>query len=290
MSEQHRHESAAASGSAAASRSVGARRSAAGGQSGSVFSKSEMMIAAAARELAGKRVCFVGVGLPNIAVNLAKRTVAPDLELVYEAGVFGAEPARLPLSIGDPTIVTGSTAVMSMFELFAYYLQRGLVDVGFLGAAQIDRYGNINTTVIGDYAHPKTRLPGSGGACEIAIHARAVFVIMRQSKRSFVERIDFRTSPGNIGGPDGARIRRAGGWNGGGPSVVVTDLGIYHFDEATGEMRLDSLHPGATLEQVRDAMGWEPQVADRLATTPAPSTEELRLIREELDPQGVYTK
>ena len=255
------------------------------------FSKSEMMIAAAARELAGQRVCFVGVGLPNIAVNLAKRTVAPALELVYEAGVFGAEPARLPLSIGDPTIVTGSTAVMSMFELFGYYLQRGLVDVGFLGAAQIDRYGNINTTVIGDdYAHPRTRLPGSGGACEIAINARNVFVIMRQSKRSFVDRIDFRTSPGNLGGPDGARIRREGGWNGRGPSVVVTDLGIFHFDDATGEMRLDSLHPGTTLEQVRGAMGWEPRVADLLATTPAPTPEELRLIRDELDPQGIYTK
>ncbi len=264
----------------------------AGGQSGpqAAFSRSEMMIAAASRELAGKRVCFVGVGLPNIAVNLAKRTVAPDLELVYEAGVFGAEPARLPLSIGDPTIVTGSTAVMSMFELFGYYLQRGLVDVGFLGAAQIDRFGNINTTVIGDYAHPRTRLPGSGGACEIAINARDVFVIMRQAKRSFVERIDFRTSPGNLGGPDGARIRREGGWNGRGPSVVVTDLGIYHFDDETGEMRLDSLHPGATLEQVREAMAWEPRTADAIATTPAPTAEELRLIREELDPRGVYTK
>ena len=267
-------------------------QSAAAGQSAApAFSKSEMMIAAAARALAGQRVCFVGVGLPNIAVNLAKRTIAPTLELVYEAGVFGAEPARLPLSIGDPTIVTGSTAVMSMFELFGYYLQRGLVDVGFLGAAQIDRYGNINTTVIGDdYAHPKTRLPGSGGACEIAINARNVFVIMRQSKRSFVDRIDFRTSPGNLGGPDGARIRREGGWNGRGPSVVVTDLGIFHFEDETGEMRLDSLHPGVTLEQVRDAMGWEPRLADVLATTPAPTPEELRLIREELDPQGIYTK
>ena len=163
-----------------------------------------MMIVAAARELAGQRVCFVGVGLPNIAVNLAKRTIAPDLELVYEAGVFGARPARLPLSIGDPTIVTGATAVTSMFELFAFYLQGGLIDVGFLGAAQIDRFGNINTTVIGDYDAPKTRLPGSGGACEIAINARQVFVIMRQSNRSFVERIDFRTSPGNLGGAEAA--------------------------------------------------------------------------------------
>ncbi len=162
----------------------------------STFSAAEMMIVAAARELAGQRVCFVGVGLPNIAVNLAKRTVSPELELVYESGVFGARPARLPLSIGDPTIVTRATSVTSMLELFGYYLQGGLIDVGFLGAAQIDRFGNINSTVIGDYAKPRTRLPGSGGACEIAINARQVFVIMRQSRRSFVERIDFRTSPG----------------------------------------------------------------------------------------------
>src|ERR1700740_824992 len=171
-----------------------------------------MMIVAAARELAGQHVCFVGVGLPNIAVNLAQRTVAPDLELVYEAGVFGAKPARLPLSIGDPTIVTGATAVTSMFELFSFYLQGGLLDGGFLGAAQIDRFGNINTTVIGDYADPATRLPGSGGACEIAINARQVFVIMRQSQRSFVDQIDFRTSAGNLGGAaDSERIRRGRG-------------------------------------------------------------------------------
>ncbi len=221
------------------------------GEPATAFSKSEMMIVAAARELAGQRVCFVGVGLPNIAVNLAKRTVAPDMELVYEAGVFGARPARLPLSIGDPTIVTGATAVTSMWELFAFYLQGGLIDVGFLGAAQIDRFGNINTTVIGDYAHPRTRLPGSGGACEIAINARQIFVIMRQSARSFVDRIDFRTSPGNLGGAERSElIRREQGWLGRGPSVVVTDLGIWHFDES-GEMRLDFLHPGATLDEVR---------------------------------------
>jgi glutaconate CoA-transferase subunit B len=254
------------------------------------FSKSEMMIVAAARELAGQRVCFVGVGLPNIAVNLARLTVAPTLELVYESGAFGAVPARLPLSIGDPTIVTGATAVVSMFELFSFYLQGGLVDVGFLGAAQIDRFGNINSTVIGDYEHPKTRLPGSGGACEIAINARQVFVIMRQSKRSFVDRIDFRTSPGNLGGAEAAaRIRREEGWLGRGPSVVVTDLGIYHFDDS-GEMRLDSIHPGATLDQIRETIGWEPKVAEPLATTPAPTPDELRLIREELDPEGAYTK
>jgi glutaconate CoA-transferase subunit B len=253
------------------------------------FSRNEMMIVAAARELAGQRVCFVGVGLPNIAVNLAKRTVAPELELVYEAGVFGARPARLPLSIGDPTIVTGATAVTSMFELFSFYLQGGLIDVGFLGAAQIDRFGNINTTVIGDYSDPKTRLPGSGGACEIAINARQVFVIMRQSNRSFVERIDFRTSAGNLGGAvDSERIRREQGWLGRGPSVVVTDLAIWHFDES-GEMRLDSLHAGTSLDDVRAATGWEPKVGSMIGETPPPTPDELRLIRDELDPGGAYT-
>jgi glutaconate CoA-transferase subunit B len=254
------------------------------------FSKNEMMIVAAARELAGQRVCFVGVGLPNIAVNLAQRTVAPEIELVYESGVFGARPARLPLSIGDPTIVTGATAVTSMFELFSFYLQGGLVDVGFLGAAQIDPFGNINTTVIGRYDDPTTRLPGSGGACEIAINAREVFVIMRQSKRSFVEQIEFRTSAGNLGGAEQAeRIRREQGWLGRGPSVVVTDLGIWHFGE-DGRMRLDSLHPGATLEEIRATVGWDPAIAGSLAETPAPTKEELRLIREELDPEGAYTR
>jgi glutaconate CoA-transferase, subunit B len=249
-----------------------------------------MMIVAAARELAGQRVCFVGVGLPNIAVNVAKRTVSPDLELVYESGVFGARPARLPLSIGDPTIVTGATAVTSMHELFAFYLQGGLIDVGFLGAAQIDRFGNLNSTVIGPYDDPVTRLPGSGGACEIAINARQVFVIMRQSKRSFVERIDFRTSPGNLGGAEQSeRIRSEQGWLGRGPSVVVTDLAVWHFGD-DGEMAVSSLHSGVTLDQVRDTVGWEPKVAPSLATTPAPTLEELSLIREELDPGGAYTR
>ena len=233
------------------------------------FSASEMMIVAAARELVGQRVCFVGVGLPNICVNLAKRTVAPELELVYEAGVFGARPARLPLSIGDPTIVTGATAVTSMFDLFGFYLQGGLIDVGFLGAAQIDRWANINTTVIGDYASPRIRLPGSGGACEIALNARSIFVIMRQSPRSFVEELDFRTSVGT-------RV-----------SVVVTDLGVFHLDD--GEMRLDALHAGVTLDEVRGSMGWQPRVSSELAETPPPTPEELRLIRHELDPQRIYT-
>ena len=249
----------------------------------SEFTSAEMMIVASARQLAGERVCFVGVGPPNIACNLAKRTVAPDIELLYEAGVFGAEPARLPLSIGDPTLVTGSLQVTNMYELFAYFLERGHVDVGFLGGAQIDRYGNLNTTTIGDYSKPKVRLPGSGGACEIAINAQKVFIIMPQTKRSFVDTIDFVTSPGHLGG------ERPKEWQGQGPTVVVTGLGVYGFD-ATGEMTLESLHPGVTLEQVRDSTGWDLKVADDVRETEPPSDEELRLIREELDPDGTYTR
>ena len=251
------------------------------------YSKSEIMIAASARRLAGVRNCFVGVGLPNIVCNLAQRTVAPGLQFVYESGVFGARPARLPLSIGDPTLATGATAITSMFELFAYYLQAGLIDVAFLGGAQIDRFGNLNTTVIGDYENPKVRLPGSGGACEIAIHARQILVIMRQAPRSFVDTLDFRTSPGHSGDPvhDAAR-----GWHGSGPTAVVTDLGTYDFDEASGEMTLTTMHPGVTLDDIRANMRWEPKVGADLGETPPPTVEELRLIREELDPGGAYTR
>src|SRR5262245_41595755 len=245
-----------------------------------------MMIAASARGLAGVRNCFVGVGLPNIVCNLAQRTVAPELQLVYESGVFGARPERLPLSIGDPTLATGSTAVTSMFELFAFYLQAGLIDVAFLGGAQIDRFGNLNTTVIGDYAAPKVRLPGSGGACEIAIHARQILVIMRQAQRSFVERLDFRTSPGHSGD---AAHDAARGWHGSGPTSVVTDLATYGFDDQTGEMTLRTLHPGVTMEEVRSSMGWEPRLSEALGETPPPTEDELRLIRTQLDPEGVYT-
>jgi glutaconate CoA-transferase, subunit B len=251
------------------------------------YSKTEIMIAASARGLEGATNCFVGVGLPNIVCNLAQRTVARDLQLVYESGVFGARPERLPLSIGDPTLATGATAITSMFELFAFYLQAGLIDVAFLGGAQIDRFGNLNTTVIGPYDTPKVRLPGSGGACEIAIHARHILVIMRQAKRSFVDRLDFRTSPGHSGDPahDAAR-----GWHGSGPTSVVTDLGTYGFDDATGEMTLMTLHPGMTLDDVHANMGWEPKVSPDLRQTPEPTPEELRLIRDELDPGGVHAK
>jgi glutaconate CoA-transferase, subunit B len=251
------------------------------------YTPAEMMIVSSARALAGERVVFVGVGLPNIACNLARCTVAPDLELVYESGVFGARPARLPLSIGDPTLVSGSTLVCSQADLFLNYLQGGRIEVAFLGAAQIDRFGNINTTVIGDYRQPKIRLPGSGGACEIAIHARKVFFIVRLGKRTFVERIDFCTSAGHLSGKPGERA--ALGMPGLGPQLVVTDKAIFRFDRDTGEMLLSSLHPGVAIEEVQAGVGWPLRVASDLKTTEPPTAEELRLIREELDPGGAYT-
>jgi glutaconate CoA-transferase subunit B len=230
----------------------------------------EMMAVEASRRLHDGTVCFVGIGLPSLAANLARRTHAPGCVLIYESGTIGATPQRLPLSIGDGELAETADAVVSVPEMFAYWLQGGRIDVGFLGAAQIDRWGNLNSTVIGPYDAPRTRLPGSGGACEIAQNAKSIFVIMRQSPRSFVEQLDFKTSVGS-------RVR-----------VVITDLGVYHPVE--GELQLDALHEGVTLDQVKGAMGWTPRVASSLAQTPPPSDAELRMIREELDPEGVYTK
>jgi glutaconate CoA-transferase subunit B len=249
------------------------------------YTPSEMMIVAAARALAGVRTVFVGVGLPNIACNLAQRTAAPDLELIYESGVYGARPARLPLSIGDPTLISGATSICSMADLFGLYLQGGLVEVAFLGGAQIDRFGNLNTTVIGDWAHPKVRLPGSGGACEIAINAQRVFVIMRLKRRAFVQRLDFLTSPGHL---EGSGERAALGMPGSGPQLVVTDKCVFRFDEATGEMVLESLHPGMELAEVQGEVGWEVKTSQDLREAEPPTEEELHLLREELDPQGLY--
>lgn len=240
------------------------------------WTANELMVVAAARRLAGERVCFVGIGLPNLACSLAQRTVEPGLELVFESGAVGSRPGRLPISIGDPCLVSGARAVTSQFELFSFYLQGGRVDVAFLGAAQVDRRGSINTTVIGPYDRPKVRLPGSGGACDIAVLARKVFVIVPQSARSFVPQVDFVTSPGHYPG------RRAPG---GGPDTVVTQLGLYRFVD--GEMTLTSLHPGVTLEQARAACGWELAAAPDLGETPAPTEHELASLRA-LDPERVY--
>ena len=248
-------------------------------------SASELMIIAASRALRGNRTVFVGVGLPNIACNLARRSHSPDMELVYESGVFGAQPARLPLSIGDPTLVSGATSVVSMADLFMLYLQRGLIDVALLGGAQIDRFGNLNTTVIGDYARPKTRLPGSGGACEIAINARRIFMIMRLSKRAFVNKIDFQTSPGHL---DGGDARQRLGMPGFGPDQVITDKALFTFDNPEREMMLVELAPGQTVESVQAAVGWPLRVAGSLREMIPPTAEELAIVREQLDPQGLY--
>lgn len=250
------------------------------------YSASELMIINAARYLRDGDVVLVGVGQPNLACNLARRTHAPNLVMIYEAGVIGAQPARLPLSIGDPTLVSGATAVCSMYDLFALYLQRGLVDVGFMGGAQIDRYGNINATVIGEYFHPKVRLPGSGGSKEIAAWAKRCILLTPHQKRRFPEKVDFQTSAGFLGG---RREREAEHLKGGGPQAVVTDLGILEPD-INGELILTALHPGKTKEQAIANTGWELRIASRLRLTDSPSQKELYILREELDPNGIYLK
>jgi glutaconate CoA-transferase subunit B len=243
----------------------------------------EVMIAAAGRALAGVRTVFVGVGLPNSACNFARRTVAPDLKLIYESGVYGARPARIPLSIGDPALVTGAIAACSMPDLFFLYLQGGRVEVAFLGAAQIDRFGNINTTVIGDWDRPKVRLPGSGGACEIATHAERVFVIMRLRRRAFVERLDFHTSPGHLGGKGG---RASQGLPGKGPELVVTDKCLLGFEQPAGEMVLQGLYPGVSVEEVQQEIGWALKVSDQLQSIETLAEEEIRLLRQGLESVG----
>jgi len=243
--------------------------------SGAPTTPDELMIAAAAAELAGVRTVFVGIGLPNAAANLARQSVAPDLELIYESGVVGARPTRLPDSIGDPALVSGAAATMSMRDLFGGFLQGGRIEVGMLGAAQIDRWGNLNTTVIGPYERPTVRLPGSGGACEIALNARRVIVVMSQSPRSFVARVDFVTSPGHHR-PDGSGQRPA--WAGAGPTAVVTQLGLFHFG-AEGEMELVGLHQGIEAEEVDEASGWPMRRAPSVVALPEPSAQTLEAIR-----------
>jgi glutaconate CoA-transferase subunit B len=248
------------------------------------YTSAELMIVNAARLLRDGDVVFVGVGQPNLACNLARRTHAPHLLMIYEAGVIGAQPARLPLSIGDPTLVSGATAVCSMYDIFALYLQRGNVDVGFMGGAQIDRFGNINATVIGGYEHPKVRLPGSGGSKEIAAWANRCYIMTPHQKRRFPAKVDFQTSAGFLSGRE---ERDSRGLRGGGPQAVVTDIGIMEPDE-TGELVLTALHPGKTADEARQNTGWDLKVSPNLRTTEPPTPEELRILHEELDPQGIY--
>ncbi len=242
----------------------------------------ELMIVNAARQLGvlaahGRAACFVGIGLPSTAANLARRMYDPSPVLIYESGCIGSKPTTLPLSIGDGELGDTADAVVGVPEIFAYWLQAGRIDIGFLGGAQIDRYANINSTVIGRYDAPTTRLPGAGGAPEIAASAGAVMVIMRQSSRAFVERCDFRSS---VGFGDGAGDRQRLGLRGAGPQWVITDLGILEPDRQSCELTMTALHPGVTVEQCRKATGWPLQFAADLAETAAVTAAELATLRE----------
>lgn len=240
-----------------------------------VYSPDEMMTVAASRALRNGDVCFVGIGLPSSAANLARATHAPDLVLVYESGAIGAKPTRLPLSIGDPELALTADTVVPVPEIFNYWLQAGRIDVGFLGAAQIDRFANLNSTVIGPYERPLVRLPGAGGAPEIAASCREVIVVARQSRRTFVPRLDFVSSVGHADGP-GARRRL--GLTGSGPRLVVTDLGLLEPGDDM-ELEMTYVHPGVTEEQVQAATGWDVRFSADLSTTPPPTSEELTVLR-----------
>jgi glutaconate CoA-transferase subunit B len=244
------------------------------------------MTCAAAQELRDGATVFVGIGLPNLACNLARATHAPNLVLIYESGAVGAAPERLPVSIGDPALVTGSLMVCSMADVFQLFLQRGRIDVGFLGGAQIDRYGNINTTVLGPYDRPRVRLPGAGGAPEIAIHAKRTLVVTRLEKRAFPESVDFVTSPGHR---MHGRSRRDLGMPGGGPVRVITDRGILDTDpERDGELVLTAVYPGVTVAELKADVGWDLRVREPLREVEMPSDETLWVLRERLAPDGRY--
>ncbi|WP_406391160.1 CoA-transferase subunit beta [Streptomyces sp. NBC_00887] len=247
---------------------------------------SELLSVVASRELAARRTVFAGIGLPTLATELAHLTVAPQIEVVYESGVCGAHPSHLPETIADAVLISGAEAVLSMPALFGNVLQGGHIDVGFLGAAQIDRWGNLNTSVIGDWESPSVRLPGSGGGIEVMANSREVFVVMRRhNPRSFTETLDFCTTPG----PDRALaegIRPLGV----GVTRVITELGILAREGIGEELRLVSVHPGVTVEQVRAATGWDLKVADPVGTVPPPTAAELRLLREDVDPDRVYLR
>ncbi|HEY6788637.1 MAG TPA: CoA-transferase [Trebonia sp.] len=237
-----------------------------------------MMTVAAARALADGISCFVGIGLPSAAANLARATHAPSLVLIYESGAIGAKPDRLPLSIGDGILAETADAVISVPEIFNYWLQPGRIDVGFLGAAQIDKFGNINTTIVGgDYAHPHVRLPGAGGAPEIAASSGEVIVIVRQSKRTFVERVEFITS---VGYGDGPGARQKLGLRGKGPQKIITDLGILTPDPRTCEFTMTTLFEGVTPDTVRERTGWDIQVAAQPELISPPTAAELTALRK----------
>ncbi len=241
------------------------------------FTPAEMMTIAAARALRNDDVCFVGIGAPSAACNLARLTHAPDITLIYESGTIGTAPQVLPLSIGDGELCDTALTTVSVPEMFRYWLQGGRITIGFLGGAQIDRFGNLNTTVVGDYANPKTRLPGGGGAPEIAISSREIFITMKQSRRGFVEKLDFVTSLGHGNGGDDRASR---GVTTKGPSRLITDLAVWEPDPQSKEFTVTSLHQGVTQEQIQNSIGWTARFADNVGTTTPPTQEELSVLRD----------
>jgi glutaconate CoA-transferase subunit B len=240
------------------------------------YSADEMMAVAAARRLSNGSVCFVGIGLPSKAANLARRSHAPECVLIYESGTIGAKPKHLPLSIGDGELAETADAVVSVPEIFGYWLQGGRIDVGFLGAAQIDRFGNLNSTVIGDYDSPSVRLPGAGGAPEIAALCGETYVMLKQTPRTFVPQLDFRTT---VGFGDGPGSREVLGFRGAGVTAVVTDLGVLEPDPETCELTMTTVHPGVSADDARQATGWNLRVADELLMGDPPTGAELDVLR-----------
>ena len=239
------------------------------------YSADEMMTVTASRQLADGAICFVGIGLPSEAANLARLTHAPNLVLIYESGTIGTRPLTLPLSIGDDELATTSLSVVGVPEIFAYWLQAGRVDIGFLSAAEIDRFANLNSTVIGSYEQPEVRLPGAGGAPEIAAAAGRVMVMLRHKRRMFVEAVDFVTTVGF--GRDGGG--RPAGW-GAGPTIVITDLGILRPDPVTHELSLVAVHPGIEIDDVKRETGWDLKVGPGVETTDPPTRAELEVLRD----------
>lgn len=241
------------------------------------YTSSEMMTICASRMLKDGQVCFVGIGMPSAAANLARLSRTPNIVLIYESGAIGTKPSVLPLSIGDGELAETADVLVSVPEMFRYWLQGGHIDIGFLGAAQIDKYANINTTVIGDYHAPKVRLPGAGGAPEISTNCKEVLIILKQNSQSFVEHMDFITSPGYL---DGGDSRAKLGLTNDGPKAVITDLGILEPDPVTKELVMTSLHPGVSVEQAQKSTGWTLKIAAALNVTPSPTAEELAVLRD----------
>lgn len=249
------------------------------------YKRTELMAICAAREIHDGEIAFIGTGLPMLGGMLAKHTHAPKCIMIFESGVVDARPKRTPLSIGDACLVPGSVMLCGLTEVFGLIMQPGYVDVGYIGGAQVDKFGNLNTTVIGDYRSPKVRLPGSGGANDIGSLAKRTIIMMKQDRLKFVQKLDYVTTPGYIDGPGG---RERAGLPRGGPACVISDMGVYRFDPVTKEMFLDSFHPGLNVEEIRKNVSWDLKVAPKVRRTKPPTKRELQVLRTKCDPEGIF--